>query len=145
MTRRMILLPLALLAGCSTTAMMIPVRGPLSERRPVPTISARVDGILGTSGDLTFGMPDGDICKGRWASAAGAGLSVTSASLLSEYGPVYITGYTTSTGSGTNLGQALVACDTGRTFELEFLTGAGTASGFGIGKDNEGNIYRFVF
>ena len=59
MTRWMILLPLALLAGCSTTAMMIPVRGPLSERRPVLIITAHVGGIMGNSGNLTFEMPDG--------------------------------------------------------------------------------------
>ena len=29
--------------------------------------------------------------------------------------------------------------------QLEFVTGAGTAHGFGIAKDDEGNIYRFVF
>ena len=65
--------------------------------------------------------------------------------LLSEYGPVHLTGVSTFSGSGQNPGEALARCDTGRVFELEFVTAAGTADGVGIGKDNEGNIYRFVF
>ena len=44
-----------------------------------------------------------------------------------------------------SLEDLLATCDSGRVFELEFFTGSGTASGFGIGKDNENNIYRFVF
>lgn len=42
-------------------------------------------------------------------------------------------------------GYALATCSRGRTLQLEFVTGAGTAHGFGIAKDNEGNIFRFVF
>jgi hypothetical protein len=124
---------------------MVPVQGPLSEVRPVPVIEAKADGIMGNSGNLTFTMPDGGACKGRWSSAAGAGLTIGSAGLLAEYGSTYLSGYSLSTGSGQNPGQALAVCSTGRSLQLEFVTGAGTAHGFGIGKDSEGNIYRFVF
>jgi len=64
---------------------------------------------------------------------------------MSQYGSAYLSGYSISTGSGQNPGAALAVCSTGRSLQLEFVTGAGTAHGFGIGKDNEGNIYRFVF
>lgn len=50
-----------------------------------------------------------------------------------------------STGTGQNPGQAIATCAKGRTLQLEFVTGAGTAHGYGIGKDNDGNIYRSVF
>src|SRR6266436_4549446 len=90
------------LQSCGMTAMMIPVEGPLSKRQPVPILKVRVDGILGNSGNLSFAMPDGDRCQGRWASAAGAGITISSASLLSQYGSVYLSGLSMSTGRGQN-------------------------------------------
>ena len=33
----------------------------------------------------------------------------------------------------------------GTSMEIEFLTGAGTAIGFGVAKDNKKNVYRFLF
>ena len=133
------------LSGCALTATMIPVEGPLSELRPVPVLKARADGILGNSGNITFTMPDGETCKGRWSSAAGAGVTIGSAGLVSQYGSTYLSGYSVATGTGRNPGQALAVCSKGRSLQLEFVTGAGTAHGFGIGKDNAGNIYRSVF
>jgi len=133
------------LQACSMRATMIPVAGPLSQIRPTPVLSVHVDGIQHNSGNLTFPMPDGDKCRGRWSSAAGAGITFGSASLLSQYGATYISGFSFSTGHGQNPGRALVTCEKGRTLELEFVTGAGTAHGFGIGKDNDSNIYKFVF
>lgn len=129
------------LAGCSLTATMVPVEGPLSQQRPLPTLPVRVAGILGNSGDLTFTTPDGASCQGRWVSV-GPGVIGGSHGLLSQYGN-YLSGYSATSGNG---GQALATCPTtGRTLQLEFLTRPGTAHGFGIGKDNEANIYRFVF
>ncbi len=125
--------------------MMMPVEGPLSSAVPVPIIEAVADGIPGNTGNLTFVMPDGEMCSGRWSSAAGSGLSFASGSLISEYGTTYLQGYSISPGTGQNPGQALVTCDRGRTFQIEFITGAGTANGFGIGRDNAENVYRMVF
>ena len=114
MTRSLVLI--AMLAGCSAKATLLPVQGPLSERRPVPVLTARVEGILGNSGKLFFTLPDGATCKGRWASAAGAGVTFAMGSLLSQYGPAYISGYSVSTGSGQNPGQALGVCSDDRSF-----------------------------
>ena len=136
--------PLVLI-GCSLTATMVPVEGPLSQLRPVPVFNVRVDGIMGNTGKISFAMQDGETCKGRWSSAAGAGVSVAAGSLVSQYGSAYLTGYSVSTGSGRNPGQALIVCTKGRTIQVDFVTGAGTAHGFGIAKDNESNVYRLVF
>jgi hypothetical protein len=111
----------------------------------VSDLLSRVDGITGNSGKLGVLMPGGDACKGRWSSAAGAGITVGAGSLFSQYGSTYITGYSVSTGHGQNPGQALMVCASGRTIQVEFVTGAGTAHGFGLAKDNEANIYRLVF
>ena len=132
-------------SACSMTAMMIPVEGPMSEVRPVPTLNVFVQGINSNSGKLSFTMPDGDKCAGRWGSAAGSGLTVGAGSLIGQYGSTYLSGFSISAGRGQNPGQALMTCEKGRTVQLEFVTGAGTAHGYGIGKDNEGNIFRFVF
>lgn len=131
--------------GCSATAMMVPVEGPLSQRQPVPVIQAKASGVMGNSGDLTFTLPDGDACKGRWSSAAGTALTVGGASLLGQYGSTYITGWSASTGAGQNPGQAIVTCASGNVVQMEFVTGAGSASGFGIAKDSAGNVFRVVF
>lgn len=132
-------------SSCSLTGMMVPVEGPLSQLQPPPVLNVRADGIMGNSGNVTFAIPDGETCKGRWSSAAGAGVTVGSASLLSQYGSAYLSGYSVSSGTSQNPGQALAVCSKGRSVQLEFVTGAGTAHGFGIAKDNEGNVYRFVF
>jgi hypothetical protein len=132
-------------AGCSLTATMLPVEGPLSVARPVPTLQVKVRGIMSNNGSLSFAMPDGEACAGRWSSAAGVAVAFGSASLLSQYGSTYISGYSLTAGGGQNPGQALVTCNRGRTFQLEFVTGANTAHGYGIGKDNQDNLYRFVF
>lgn len=133
------------LQACSITATMIPVEGPLSQTKPIPLIRVRVDGVQSNSGDISFMMPGQDKCEGRWASAAGAGITLFSESLISQYGTAYLTGYSQSTGHVRNPGQALATCAKGRSFQLEFVTGAGTAHGFGIGKDSEANVYKFVF
>ncbi len=140
----LLLLTLAL-SGCALTATMVPVEGPLSQQRPAPVIQVKADGIMGNSGNIVFAMPGGETCKGRWSSAAGAEVTVGAASLISQYGSTVLSGYSVSTGRGQNPGQAIATCPQGRTVQLEFVTGAGTAHGFGVGKDNEGNLYRFVF
>lgn len=133
-----------LLSACSSTATMVPVEGPLSRVRPVPVLLVEVNGIMGNSGSLSTLIPPGDLCTGRWSSAAGSGLTVVTGGLISTYGSIYGFG-TATTSQGQNEGRALLICSSGRTIDVEFITGAGTANGFGIGKDNEGNIYKLVF
>lgn len=132
------------LAACSMNATLVPVKGPLSERRPVPTLDVHVDGIMGGSGKLSFTAPDGDACAGRWVSLSSATVSVDSATLLTKYGPSYLPGFSIVQ-PGQNGGQAMATCRNGRRFDLEFVTSQGTAHGFGIGEDTEGNVYKFIF
>lgn len=133
------------LTSCALTATMVPVAGPLSEQRPVPVVKVRADGVLGNSGKVTFVIPTDDHCEGRWSSAAGQDVMIASGSLISQYGATYLTGYGVSTGHGQNPGRAVAVCTSGRVVDVEFVTGAGTGHGFGIGKDNQNNVFRFVF
>lgn len=140
------LLVLALAAhGCSITATMIPVEGPMSQLRPVPVIEAKVDGVMGRTGPISITMPDGEECSGRWSSAAGTGVSYGWGNLIGTYGSAYASGVSMSPGSGQNPGQAVLTCGRGTTIQVEFVTGAGTTHGFGFAKDNNGNVYRLLF
>ena len=121
---------------------MLPVEGPLSTLRPVPVIEATAKGVSGNTGELSWVMPDGEACHGRWSSTRGANVQIGSASLLSQYGPTHLSGYSFTTADGAAPGFALASCNRGRSFQLEFLS---RGHGFGIAKDNAGNIYRFVF
>ena len=132
-------------SGCSTTVSLFPVEGPLSQERPVSTIQAKADGIMGNTGNISLTMPDGESCAGKWSSAAGAGVSVGTGSLIGTYGSVYGFGTSVGTGTGQNPGQAILNCNQGRTIQVEFVTGAGTANGFGFAKDNKGNVYKVLF
>ena len=136
---------IVLLSGCSTTATLYPVEGPLSNEQPLPVITATVDGITGNTGDMFLTMPDGEKCVGKWSSAAGAGINVGTGSLIGTYGSIYGVGTSINTGTGQNPGQAFLTCNKGRTIQVEFITGAGTANGFGFSKDNKGNVYRVLF
>jgi hypothetical protein len=59
-----------LVAGCSTTANLYPVQGPLASQKPLPVIVATADGITGNTGNLSLRMPDGEECSGKWSSVA---------------------------------------------------------------------------
>jgi hypothetical protein len=133
------------LSACSTTANLYPVEGPLSRENPVPTLVATVDGITSNTGGFNFVMPDGEICTGRWSSVAPQYAAVATTSLFSRYGTV--TGYGTSVGivPGVNKGQAFATCSDNTRFEVEFYTGSGTANGYGIANDTNGNVYKMIF
>jgi hypothetical protein len=133
------------LSACSTTANLYPVQGPLSLQKPVPILIATVDGITGNTGGFNFTMPDGAACSGRWSSVAPQHVTVTTSSLFSRYGTV--TGYGTTVGNvpGVNKGQAFAICSDNTRFDVEFLTGSGTANGYGIATDTNDNVYKMIF
>lgn len=124
--------------GCSLNTSMVPIQGPLSQQRPVPTIDVHVGGILGNHGDLSFTMPDGERCKGQWTSLSGGNTIATSGSLLATYDSAQFSALATK-----HPGQALATCDRSRTVQVEFASSG--KHGVGVAKDNEGNVYRFVF
>lgn len=135
----------AVLAGCSTTARLYPVEGPLSSQVPIPVITATVSGITGNNGPIGMTMPDGSTCSGEWSSAAASQVSFGSGSLIGTYGATYFQGVTIGAGKGQNPGRAIANCSDGNQIEVEFVTGAGTATGFGIARDRRANVFRVLF
>ncbi|SFF92529.1 hypothetical protein [Roseobacter denitrificans] len=145
MLKRLLCLSLLGQAACSTTANLYPVSGPMSQQSPVPTLVATVDGITGNTGGFSFSMPTGAVCTGKWSSVAPQSASVTTGSLFSQFGSV--AGYSTTVGNvpGVNKGQAFATCSDNTRFDVEFFTGSGTANGYGIAKDTNGNVYKMLF
>jgi hypothetical protein len=133
------------LAACSTTARLYPVEGPAATQTPVRVLHATVNGITGNNGSLSFQLPDGSPCEGEWSSAAGVETTFGAGSLFSQYGPIYGSGYTIRSGGGQNPGRAIANCADGTRFDIEFVTGGGTANGFGFARDTRGNVYRVLF
>jgi len=136
---------LFLIVACTATISLYPVEGPLSVQRPLPVLKATASGIMGNSGSITMVAPDGEQFNGKWSSAAGSGVSFGTMSLFSQYATIYGSGFSTSPGRGQNPGRAFLVGDRGTTIDAEFVTGAGTANGFGFAKDNRGNVYRILF
>lgn len=60
----------AVLSGCSITARLFPIQGPLSKLSPLPVLQARVGGVMGYSGKISLMMPDSERCAGRWSVVA---------------------------------------------------------------------------
>jgi len=140
-----IFLALYLLNGCTTTANLYPVQGPLAKQKPFPVITAHVNGIMGNTGEISLVLPDGEKCEGKWSSTAGTNVSVGTVNLFSQYGSILGTGFSVSNNPGMNRGEAIIVGEKGTIIEVEFYTGSGTANGFGLAKDNHGNIYKVLF
>jgi len=130
------------LVGCSTSVNLFPIEGPLSKMVPLPTIIAKVDGIMSNSGNFDLELPNGEVCKGKWASAAPT--VSYSGTLFGRYGQVAnfnVTGIR----PGVNRGEAFASCNQGTTIQAEFFTGSGTANGYGIARDSKSNVYKMIF
>jgi hypothetical protein len=133
------------ITACSTQVNLYPVQGPLASQRPLPVVTAEADGILGNTGNLKMTMPTGEVCAGKWASAAPQMGAVSTTSLFGQYGS--ITGMSVMSGPapGVNRGEAFLTCTQGTTVQAEFFTGSGTANGYGIAKDSNGNVFKMIF
>ncbi len=72
-------------------------------------------------------------------------VTTSNVSLFTQYG--HITGFGTSVSNvpGVNKGQAMSFCQSGTTLEAEFVTGSGTANGYGVARDSNGNVYKMLF
>lgn len=137
----------SLMTGCvSHSVDFYPVQGPLAQQVPLPIIKAKAVGVEGNSGPITLTLPGGESCSGRWSSVAPKFAAVSSGSLFSLYGgALFGSSVTTGIMPGTNKGQAFLTCSRGTTIESEFVTGSGTANGYGISRDSAGNVYKMLF
>ncbi len=124
---------------------MYPVKGPLSEQKPLPVLIATVDGIMGNTGGFNVTLPSGANCSGHWSSIAPMSVGYSSIGLANAWGVVYGTGYSVRNLPGINRGEAMATCTDHTSIQVEFFTGSGTANGNGVAQDSAGNTYKLIF
>ena len=129
------------LSSCSITLDLYPAKGPMSNQVPIKVIKAKATNVTSNSGRCFLTLPDGEYCEGRWSSTAGVKGSPNNYSLILNYGQEL----GLSPRGNENRGYAMLLGSKGTSIEIEFLTGAGTAHGFGIAKDNRGNLFKVLF
>jgi hypothetical protein len=129
----------------SVPVTLYPVQGPYTQKNPKPVITATTHDVQRNTGKFEVVLPSGEKCSGQWSSAAGIVVTTGSVSLFTQYGHIAGFGTAVSNVPGTNKGQAISFCQSGTTLEAEFVTGSGTANGFGVAKDSDGNVYKMLF
>ncbi len=153
-----ILLVLLTALGCTSTARLYPVQGPLSTQTPLPVLTGKVT--AGThSGNVAVVMSDGERCKGRWTAVrpvqaskgAPAASLQTASGMSSAWDTVYGTGFYVSHVLGASMYvQAMISGDRGTIINLEMYqpegerVGTGGRTIRGVAKDSKGNIYKIA-
>ena len=141
-----------LLLGCSAHLHLYPVHGPLADQGSVRVIEGKGTGLL--SGVISFVLPDGEICQGRWSPVSPnkipPGAQPTDAAatgdLPSVWNAVFGSGYYVANVLGTKQhGQAVLNGDRGTIIQLEFYHNTVEGSPLlGVAKDSKGNIYKLM-
>jgi hypothetical protein len=146
------------LAGCSATAHLYPIEGPLSTQTPVPVYVGKMTAAL-KSGEFSFTLSDGEICKGRWQlvprpnspKAASAANSAPVESMSREWDAVYGTGFYVSHVLGSRLyGRGVLAGNRGTDLNVEVFKpdkpeDNALSNIKGVAKDTKGNIFKLTF
>lgn len=127
------------LEGCSGHVSIYPVEGPLVDSGTAQKIDAQYT-YGGGHGEITFVMPDGEIVKGEYSTVS-EGQS-TSFFSLSKYQQYYGSAFSTS---NKQFGQAIGYGNKGTVIQIEYYADQMTSHGYGLGKDNHGNIYKILF
>lgn len=131
--------------GCSRRFTPYLVEGPLSQQVPVVEITGVAGGISRGGGKLRASLPNGGTCTGRWAaSGRSESITTTSGGLLGTYGSGYFTGTSITVDPRAIRCAGVLTCSDGRIMDMDFLAAPG-AHGFGLARDNQGNLYRLIF
>jgi hypothetical protein len=122
-----------------------PLQGPIADVNPALVVEATMKNVQGTSGPLSFRLPDRGRCEGTWTSltpktvSRSRGLSLTWRKTGGEIGAE------SATVAGVNDGEIYAVCDDGTRVQGTFVIGSGTASGTGQASDTNGNVYKLLF
>jgi len=124
---------------------LYPLEGPIARTDATVVIEATAKNTRGTSGELTFRMPEKVRCDGTWSSltprvvSKSRGVSLT---LRKTGGEI---GNDSETVAGVNTGEIYAVCTDGTRVQGTFVIGSGTASGTGTATDTNGNVYKLLF
>lgn len=122
-----------------------PLDGEIAAADPALVIEATMRNVGGTSGPLSFRLPERGKCDGTWSSltpktvSRSQGLSLTWKKTGGELGRE------TATVAGVNDGEVYAVCTDGTRVQGTFSIGSGTASGTGSATDTNGNVYKLLF
>ena len=155
----LVLLEISTMLGCSRTARLYPVQGPLSTQTPLPVLVAKVTGAF-SPGSISVVLSDGEICKGRWTrvppvqvpkGANTANAPVTNG-MSSVWDTVYGSGFYVSHVLGARFyAQAVASGNQGTVLNAEMYRPVGehennpVSAIKGVARDNKDNIYKLVF
>lgn len=153
-----LLLIVSTLSGCSATARLYPVQGPLSAQTPLPVYLAKLTGAL-NSGSISAVLNDGEIGKGRWhvihrvipAKGADAATDPTAFNMSAEWDFVYGPGFYVSHVLGARqYARAVVTGNKGTVLNVEMYKPNNeennTPSAIkGVAKDNNNNVFKLAF
>jgi hypothetical protein len=142
-----VLIPLAACAtGGGTTSMQFyPLKGEIAAADATTVIEATMRNVSGTSGSLTFRLPERGKCEGTWSSLTPKTVSRTRGMSLTWKKTGGEIGRETATVAGVNDGEIYAVCDDGTRVQGTFVIGSGTASGTGTASDTNGNVYKLLF
>ena len=145
--RSLAVVSLVALAGCTSSGEMrlFPVDGPLAALTPPPVIVMQAANPEGTSGVLTFRLPDRTRCEGTWSSVAPRAVSQTRGLNLNLRRPGVEVSNTAEIEARVNRGEIYAICTDNTRIEGSFVTGSGTNSGTGSATDTNGNSYKLLF
>ena len=153
-----------MLSGCTTTARIYPVHGPLSTQTPLPVYVAKLTHGL-KSGDLSAILNNGEVCKGRWelvppptsSKAATPPVLPSANNLSAEWDAIYGPGFYSKEVLGADFYmRAVLTGNRGTVLDVEMYANQSpepsarhdnpiTRIMKGVAKDNKGNIYNMVF
>jgi hypothetical protein len=153
-----LLLVVSTLSGCSATARLYPVQGPLSTQTPLPVYLAKLTGAL-NSGSISAVLNDGEVGKGGWqvvhrvtpVKGADAATDPTAFNMSAEWDFVYGPGFYVSHVLGTRqYARALVTGNKGTVLNVEMYKPNNeennTPSAIkGVAKDNNNNVFKLAF
>lgn len=136
------------LAGCAsgTSPMQLyPLQGEIAAADPTLVIQATAKNTTGTSGELTFRLPERGKCVGTWSSLTPRTVSNTKGLSLTWKKTGGELERESSTVAGVNTGEIYAVCADGTRVQGTFVLGSGTASGTGQASDTNGNVYKLLF
>lgn len=129
-----------LLAGCDMQMSSAEVvQGPLAGSRIEASFTYDATG----TGKMAMVMPDGEVCKGRYFTFSSWTVEDMEFEIAlwvryfgSNFDPFFM-----------QHGKGFLSGDYGRMIVIEYFTGFEglKTRGYGLGSDNDGNFYRFVF
>jgi hypothetical protein len=140
-----LILPLAACAGGNSRMQLYPLQGEIADADPTLVIEATATNTGGTSGNLSFRLPERGKCEGTWSSLTPRTVSNKKGMALTWKKTGGEVGREIETVAGVNNGEIYAVCADGTRVQGTFVIGSGTASGTGQASDTNGNVYKLLF